>query len=81
MTYLTAPEAKTAASTIRLFADAYKPDEYPEFPGDGEYKMLDIVILNDGTPCSPRIKALIAATLGTEWQLVDWWMPEPETEF
>lgn len=81
MTYLTAPEARTASCTLRLFADAHKPYPHPEFPGDGEYKMLDIVIPNDGTPCSPRIKALIAATLGEEWQLLDWWMPEPISEF
>lgn len=81
MTYLTALEAKTASSTFRLFADAHKPYAQAEFPGDGEYKMLDICIPNDGTPCSPRIKALIAATLGADWQLVDWWMPEPISEF
>lgn len=66
MTYLTSPEVKTASSTIRLFADAHKPYKDAEFPGDGEYKMLDIVIANDGTPCTPRIKTLITARLGAD---------------
>lgn len=77
MTYLITPEAKAASSTIRLFADAYKPYPQPEYLGDGEYKILDICLVNDASPCSPRIKALIAATLGDEWQLLDWWIPEP----
>lgn len=70
MTYLTAVEAKTTPNTLRLFADAYKPYKDAEFQGDGEYKTLDIVIANDGTPCTPRIKTLISARLGEDWQLV-----------
>lgn len=83
MTYLTTVAAKTTPNMIRLFANAYKPYKDAEFQGDGEYKMLDIVIANDGTPCTPRIKTLIRARLGDEWQLVSWWMPEPDdcTEF
>lgn len=78
ITYLTAPEVTTATPTIRLFADAYKPYKHAEFSGDGEFKTLDIVIPNDGTPCTPRVKSLIAAALGDEWQLYDWWQPEPD---
>lgn len=81
MAHLTAPEAKTASSRIRLFADAHKPYQNAQIEGDGEYKMLDIVIPNDGTPCTPRIKKLITEKLGEGWQLVSWWRPEPLDEF
>lgn len=79
----TAPQAIAARSTIRLFADAHKPYPQPDFPGDGEYKMLDIVTANDGNPCTPRIKTLITARLGNDWQFLSWSMPEPDdcTEF
>lgn len=77
MLYLITPKGETPPLRIRLLADAYKPYKYAEFKGDGEYKLLDIVLLNDGTPCNPRIKSLITATLGDEWQLIDCWMPEP----
>lgn len=76
--YLTAPEAKTTSHTIRLFAKAFKQDPNGEFIGDGEYEFLDVCLPNNGSSCTPRIKTLIAAALGDEWQLVNWWMPEPD---
>jgi len=79
--YVTERKAKLVPSVHRFMAEAFKPDRYPEFDGDGDYKMLDVVVANDGQPCKPKIQALIVQTLGEGWCLVDFWQPEPEGGF
>jgi hypothetical protein len=84
--YLTEPAALSSIGgrpphTLRIFASAIKPAPKGEFIREQEQKLLDICLISDGSPCSPRIKTLIKARLGPEWQLVDWWMPEPQDEF
>ena len=81
MTLLTAPEALKASSTLRVFATATRPAVAPICHGEVETEQLDLVIVNDGRPCRPKIAALIAAALGEGWSLGEWWMPEPTDEF
>ncbi len=53
-----------ATSTVRIKAIAEHPNKQRE--------QLDLCLVNDGTPCTPRIKQLISHRLGGEWKLLDW---------
>lgn len=79
---INAPGAITAPHTTRVYVLLKTGEEWDE----GmelmltETETIDLLLINDGQPCRPKIDAVIAAEYpGCE--LLNWWTPEPFDEF
>ena len=64
---LTAPEAKTAAQTVRVLVEISSADDFQGF-------LLDLVLPLDATPCRPKIDAYVAAEF-PGYRVDGWWTP------
>ena len=61
-----------------IMADIFKPADSPEFPGDGDRKIIFATVT---LPLNREDfqKAIDKAAPG--YKLLTWWIPETETEF
>lgn len=74
-------EATAYIETINLYAEAFRPAQYPDFDGDGDWKQLDVCVLKgDNEFLAAQIKDCIETCLGSDWSLTHFWIPEPSEE-
>lgn len=75
---LNEPGIQQARHTHRVFAQAWRLETHPSDPYHQLHEVvdLDVCLVNDGSPLTGRIAALVKAKLGPEWQFT-WEVPEP----